>query len=149
MGDGKCSILGYSLIYSCTPALYCLAGTEHTGGVGMISMTGDKKSSIVLYVCSQCKASFDEFEFDRKSFDKDGRILCGLCRYALGLQYIRGAKTKKIYSMAGKTGKEKTCILCGERIKKGSREVRYRVHRGKREYLHNDCPVERQGNLGV
>jgi hypothetical protein len=114
--------------------------SKHTERKYMCSIIG-------VFTCCQCKDKFDEFEFNYKAHKVDGFIMCNLCRKTLGLQYSRSQERRKIYNVYGKTGKPYNCILCGEVIKKGSKDVQYRVENGKRKYMHLDCPEWKQVKL--
>lgn len=104
------------------------------------------------FTCIRCKNTYDEFERNDRACRIDKQEICQACREKLGLLYpsrksLRGQIV--IFTQTGKTGKQQICELCQERIPKGSREVSYRLKRGKRIYQHLDCPEHKQGQIDL
>lgn len=102
------------------------------------------------FICIRCKNTYDEFERNDRACRIDKQEICQACREKLGLLYparksLRGQIV--IFTQTGKTGKQQICELCQERIPKGSREVAYKLYRGKRIYHHLDCLEYKQHQI--
>lgn len=101
---------------------------------------------IETYKCIKCKNTFDEFENIDRAYKIDGERLCKKCRTILDQLYPwnEAAYGNPIHLAKGAIRKEYQCALCNQSIVKGSRNVMYKVIRGKKLYMHVDCPDLKQ-----
>lgn len=101
------------------------------------------------YKCIRCKKTFGWIEMNDRAYKIDEEVLCKHCRTMLDQLYpLDGdAFGNPIHYTKGAVRKSHECALCNEQIQPGSRNLMYKVIRGKKMFMHVSCPDYRPMKL--